>query len=349
MSVALSDTGHKGETRKMLVSALIRKEETADIILPSKIGDCVMAFPALVCLRQLIDRSRGRKFKVRLFSSSKLKEVLKLLPGFEICEFGLKAKIKSLFFPSDNALFLHATTKNHGFNAKKTYGMPVKAKNLRYHNDMTYLSVNETRNLLPEELFEYLKTKYGFSTLTIGFFGICLELGFTAEDIMKHFVFDKETISFGDNLSASSEIPEGKKYFVFCMEAANGGKKDADRRWDEAYYLEIAERIYKEHNIEAVFIGTDDSMKLPDVAWVKDFRKKMSLYGLCGLFKNSMGYIGNDTGPLHLANLMKKPSVGIYFRWASLTDYTPVFKELNRPLFCPESTDRVLQEVNKIL
>lgn len=327
----------------------MKKRETVDIILPSRIGDCVMTIPAIICLKQLTDKFPDRLLDVGIFSANQLTEVIKALDLFEVRQFGLFSKIKSIINPSDKAVFLHTTTKNYGFRAKKTYGINIKCKRIKYDTDMPYLYVVETRNYMSEKLFDYLKEKYDFSTLTVSFFGICTELGFSCEEIIENFDFNQNSVDLKKELTDRKTGLESKDYFVFCMEAAYGSKNDTDRRWKENNYFETAERIYNEHKIEAVFIGIENSVKLPNKPYMHDFRKKLSLEETCLLFKRSKGYIGNDTGPLHIANLMKKPSIGIYFREASLKDYTPIFKNLNHPLFKPDNINIVSDEVRKIL
>lgn len=97
----------------------MKKRETVDIILPSRIGDCVMTIPAIICLKQLTDKFPDRLLDVGIFSANQLTEVIKALDLFEVRQFGLFSKIKSIINPSDKAVFLHTTTKNYGFRAKK--------------------------------------------------------------------------------------------------------------------------------------------------------------------------------------------------------------------------------------
>ena len=88
--------------------------------------------------------------------------------------------------------------------------------------------------------------------------------------------------------------------------------------------------IYEKYGLKSAFIGIDDSRSLPNTDYIYDFRKKLIFTQTTQLMKHSMAYIGNDTGPMHLANLIKKPTLGIYSRETSMTTtYYPIFNNLN--------------------
>ena len=54
------------------------------------------------------------------------------------------------------------------------------------------------------------------------------------------------------------------------------------------------------------------------------------------VLKGALLYIGNDSGLLHLANLVQTPSFGVYL--ATTPDaYTPLFSHLNHPIIRPQN------------
>lgn len=302
--------------------------ETVDIILPSRIGDCILSFPSLLCLKQLVEKFSERNLKITAFSTNKLTEIIRFLDLFEVKQFSNTQKLRTFFQPSDKAVFLHTSMDNHGFFAKKTYGINITGKKISYQNDMPYLYVDQTQKCLPEGLFMHLKEKYNFSTITISFFGLCLEAGFSAEEITETFEFDENSLNIERELTDWK--PDVENYTVTCMEAAYGSKGDGDRRFKKELYFETALHIYEKFGLKTAFIGIDDRIKLPGTEYICDFRKKLTLTQTAQLIKYSKAYIGNDTGPMHLANLLKKPSLGIYSRETSMkTTYYPVFSRLN--------------------
>ena len=304
------------------------KSETVDIILPSRIGDCILSLPSLLCLKQLLEKHPEKKLKTVVFSTCKLTDVLKKLDLFEVKQFSNIQKLRTIFNPSDKAVFLHTCMDNHGFFAKKTYGININGKRISYQNDMPYLYVEKTQEYIPAKLFNYLKEKYNFSTISISFFGMLIEIGFSLENIIETFNFNENSLNF--NAEVINWKPEIDNYIVFCMEAAYGSKRDKDRRFNEEGYYEISRNIFHKFGLKSAFIGIDDKIKLPSVDYIYDFRKKLDFLQLAQLMKCSEGYIGNDTGPLHLANLIKKPSLGIYSREKCMTtNYYPVFNKLN--------------------
>lgn len=326
----------------------LNQQEKIDIILPSRLGDCIISLSAIVCLKQL-NQLHNNKYNIRLVSTNALTRVIESLDLFEIIDLNLQNKIFSWIKPADKVITLLTSSKTLGYKAKESYGHNISNKAVKFDVHMPYLNVENTKEHINSELFDYLFIEKNISTVGISFFGICLELGFTPEEIIKNFYFDQNSLEFRKNIIDWDSGLKADNYYVFCMEAAYGSKNDNDRRWNESNYFEISQRLYKEYNIESAFIGINNSIKLPDKPYMHDFRKKLSLEKTCMLFKHSRGYIGNDTGPLHIANLMKKPSVGVYFRKASLIDYTPIFKSLNNPVFSPQNIDEVYSYIKTLV
>jgi len=306
------------------------KTQKIDIILPSRIGDCVLNFPALLCLKQLTDKFPEKNFEITIFSTSKLTEIIKKLDLFEIKQFSNIQKVRTLISPSDKAIFLHTCMDNHGFFAQNTYGINITGKKIHYQNDMPYLYVDQTQEYLPEKLFNTLKEKFNFSTITISFFGMLLEIGFSVDEIIETFEFNENSLDIETRLIDWK--PEIQNYVVTCMEAAYGSKGDTDRRFEPESYFAIAKNVYEKFGLKSVFIGIDEKINLPNEDYIYDFRKKINFLQLAQLMKYSKCYIGNDTGPLHLANLIKKPSIGIYSRETAMKNYHPVFNYLNTPI-----------------
>jgi ADP-heptose:LPS heptosyltransferase len=326
------------------------QKNTVDIILQPRLGDAILSLPAILCIQQL-NKNYKADLDVKIVSNfSGLAEVLQAFDIGESIEMSPFQKIKTWVCRSQKAFFLAPTTKNWGYKAKETYGLfnPFR-KHVKYDNEINYISFQMINQLFPSVLINFLKENYGFSTVTTSIFGVCLDLGFSADQIIDTFKFNTDIFTVKKELTDWMPPLKENNYVVFCMEAASSRVVDADRRWDEGNYLKIAEKLYNEYGFESAFIGLDDKFLIPDSPYIVDFRKKLSMVKLAQLLRFSKGYIGNDTGPLHLCNLMQKPSIGVYFREPSTTDFTPVFPHLNKIILKPANIEEVYSQVGFLL
>jgi ADP-heptose:LPS heptosyltransferase len=320
-----------------------------DIILPNRIGDLILTLPAILCLKQLKERYASDRREIRLVSPLALNNVISALNLFEVIRIDTRAKIRSWLSPADKAFFLCTSSKNIGYHAKVTLGRQLSNKKLiRYSVDLRYLS-EDPDTCHPQDLVYSLRHKFQLPNHAIKQFGICLELGYTVEQILQTFRYDVTHLSFPDEFY-DWQPPIETRYLVFCMEAAYGrNKHNSDRRWKEEHFFELAERAHQIHNVASVFIGISDVPALPDRNYFIDLRQKLDLDQIAKLQYFSCGYVGNDTGPLHLANLMKKRSIGMYFREEAVRDYPPIFPHLNKILFKPKGPEEIFQPLDELL
>jgi hypothetical protein len=323
--------------------------EKVDIILPNRIGDTILTLPSLLCLKQLREKYGPAHREYRLVSGLPFTEVLQSLNLFRVVRMNKAAKIKSWMLPADKAFFLSTTSKNLGFHARISYGLRLPNKRyIGYSVHTPYLSFPEQETVLPEDLVSFLESGFQFSSYTIKHFGICLELDYTVDQIRQTFRFDSASLSFPDEFY-DWKSPIKEKYLVFCMEAASGRKKhNADRRWKEEYFLDLAEKAYQKHGMMSAFIGIDDMPELPDRPYFHDLRRKLSLKQTALLLHHSCGYVGNDTGPLHMANLMKKPSIVVYLRDMRFC-HGPLFPHLATKFLKPQKPEDIYPALDKLV
>jgi len=93
--------------------------------------------------------------------------------------------------------------------------------------------------------------------------------------------------------------------------------KTTYKRWASAKYSELADRLIEELNVSVLFIWGPGEKAMVDEVRVRMRRDSMvapqtSLNQLAEIFRRCSIYIGNDTGPMHIASLVKTPVVGIY-------------------------------------
>jgi ADP-heptose:LPS heptosyltransferase len=321
-----------------------------DIVLPNRIGDTVLTLPSIVCLKQLMEKYGPHHLEYELLTHLPMVEILQALNLFKVRRMTRGEKIRSWLDPADKAFFLSTTTRNIGYRSRQSYGlkMPNK-KHIRYSFNMPYLSYPYPETVLPGDLVEFLKSGFQFTSYTIRHFGICLELGYTVEQVRQTFRFDTESLNFSDELF-DWKPPITGNHLVFCMEAASGRiRNNADRCWNEEYFFDLAEKAYERYGMHAAFVGISNCPELPEKPYFIDFRGKLSLKQVASLLHYSCGYVGNDTGPSHLSNLLKKNSIGIYMREVALRDYGPLFPHLMTKFLKPQTPEEIYPAVERLI
>lgn len=300
------------------------------ILLPSRIGDSILNLPSLLCLKQLNEKL-NKNLNITVFSSNSLTDLFNNLDLFEFKQFNNMAKLKTIINKPDITVFFETSTKNYCYFSIKSFGINNDRKKINYHVNMPYLNFERADEYLPKELIKFLTEKFQFSPAVYSCFGMILELGFSVEEIIKNFEFNEKSLNLKSQISDWKPLIEN--YVVTCMEAAYGSKRDSDRRLNAEYYLNISKEVFEKYELKTAFIGIDTSLKLPNAEYICDYRKKLSINELVSLINYSKAYIGNDTGPLHISNLLKKPSLGIYTRENTIKNYSPIFKQLNTIMF----------------
>jgi ADP-heptose:LPS heptosyltransferase len=118
----------------------------------------------------------------------------------------------------------------------------------------------------------------------------------------------------GDLAESRSVWPGDEPFVMF-----HAGFRDPRRQWSVENFIELGRRLFDEHGLQVVLIGSehdaDVSAKvaaaLPGHA--SDVTRRLSLSGLLGLASRATLFVGNDSGPRHLAIAVRTPSVGIFW------------------------------------
>lgn len=317
-----------------------------DIIMPNRIGDSILALPAMVCLNQLIKKYAPKDYKVCLYSEFSMKTIFQSLGLFKVRSMNHTSKLRSWLKPSDRAFYLYNSSKNIGFKSKLSYGLQSGKKYAKYDIDTSYLDLDHINKRLSDDLIWFLDEERGLSLASIRYFGICIDLGYTEEQIRSCFNFSPDELVINKPLT-TLEIPD-KDYFVICMEAAYGKKVEAKRRWEEVNFFQLSRIIYNKFGIPSVYIGVDNSIPLPDEDFFIDYIKKLNIVESAELLRRSSGFAGNDSGPLHLAVLLHKHSVCITLIEVTST-YKPVFPEFTHLVWHPENAEDTIPVIENFL
>ncbi len=320
------------------------------IILPNRLGDSILTLPALLCLKQLLDKHRQGQFKVTVFSHFPLNRYFQALNLFEFKSFNLFSKFASWIQKPDKAFFLSTTSNNIGYCAKTAYGLRLPhKKHVHYDANLPYLNLMQPDSSLPDngEWVHFLQSNYSLSTYAARHFGICLEFGFSDRHIMDEFRFDNTSLLAGTQYSSEAPL-FSSDYVVFCMEAAYNSKHAANRRWNEEGFLFLADKLHEDHGIGSVFIGLNNRPPIAKKSYLKDLRSQLTLDQTLQVLKHSRGYIGNDTGPLHMANLLRKKSIGMYPPDGSVA-YRPMFPSYNTVCFTSQPPEEIYPCLEQLL
>jgi len=312
-----------------------------EIFVPDRIGDAILSVPALVCLKQLQQTYRPTLDKVRLYVPRSVHSVFTALNLFETRVLKPSDKLRSWLQPADHAVFLYSSHQYWGFYAKQTYGWKNPAKRLlHFTNHLPYLKLEHCERELPAALVRFLKENHGFSTASIRYFGLCLTLGYTLDQVLEVFEWDPEQVAVRKPKYPSVNIAGA--YFVFCIEASYGSKRETQRRWDADDFVTLAQRVYQTLQIPVVFIGLDTHTPLPNTSYFYDLRGKLSMDEVFGLLQHAQGYAGNDSGPLHLANLAQTHTFGVYLS-TTPENYGPIFPHRHFSLQNPSTSQEALE------
>lgn len=101
------------------------------------------------------------------------------------------------------------------------------------------------------------------------------------------------------------------------------------RRWSLSSWKEVIGRLICDHSMQIVLTGTKDESSDADKLCEELGSRVISLCGqtnpgqLAAVIDKCDLFIGLDSGPLHLAALLNKPCIGLYFAMASAWETAP--------------------------
>jgi len=97
------------------------------------------------------------------------------------------------------------------------------------------------------------------------------------------------------------------------------GERGKTRRWPEENFIELTSLILKNTDSNVIFCGSEMEKDLTDsICKIVSSDRAISAAGkfpiitLAALLYQSVLFIGNDTGPMHLAAAMGTPTIGIF-------------------------------------
>jgi len=160
-------------------------------------------------------------------------------------------------------------------------------------------------------------------------------------------------------LLAEAGLNPSRELIVALFPAASVGKK----LWPANHYAELGDRIVQRYGAKILICGAvSDSTVAADVQSqmrrpALNFAGKTSLRELAALFEACALYIGNDTGPLHMAVILGISTLGIigggqfgrFYPWGDPNRHRIVFKKMDCyhcNWHCMYDTIRCVQDIS---
>ncbi|MBD3379395.1 MAG: hypothetical protein GF408_02920 [Candidatus Omnitrophica bacterium] len=139
------------------------------------------------------------------------------------------------------------------------------------------------------------------------------------------------------------------------------GSSDPDKLWPQSKYASLAIRLCEELGSRAVFLGgpgektfPDEGLSLTQECRMTDLAGKTSLRQLTAVLREVDVFVGNDSGPMHMAAAAGCAVVAVFrdrenggspVRWRPWGEGHIIFHETEAPLSMPDCDYRPRKEV----
>ena len=298
------------------------------VLRANALGDYIFVLPALQALRETFPDAEivllGRQWHEQYLSNRPGPVdrviVVPLYPGISEREgYVPDEEVLSAFFAEmqteqfDLAFQLHGGGRNSNpfllrLGAKKTVGLKTP--------DAASLDINVPYVYYFNETMRYLEV--------VG------RVGAKTQNIQPQIAVIPDDI---EEATPTINNPEEKPLAII-----HPGASDVRRRWPGENFAKIADHLV-EMGYHVIITGLAWEREIIDVVVnntmykpsIQDLSGKLSLGGTTGLLSYSDIIISNDTGPLHVARALQKPSVGIFW-CANIINAAPMTTTLNRNL-----------------
>ncbi len=114
-------------------------------------------------------------------------------------------------------------------------------------------------------------------------------------------------------VSAYLEKSGAEKFIVY-----HTGARKALRRWPATHFAALADYAYKRFNLQSIFVGTPE--ELPQIQAITSMMEtpaitateKLSITELASLISKAHAFVGNESGPLQIADAMGVRSLSFF-------------------------------------
>ncbi len=157
---------------------------------------------------------------------------------------------------------------------------------------------------LPAPLNEQHRSELYFNLLRRG-------SGAGLEFVRPKLFLNDQDVQNGTQLLGGFEIDEDEEFAVVAFRAVA-----ESRRWGSSNYVELIKQMVATYGIRVVLTGTEEDRKAGDelaeaagTKFVKNFAGKTSIREAASIFSLAKFFVGNDSGPAHLAAAVGTPIV----------------------------------------
>jgi len=133
-----------------------------------------------------------------------------------------------------------------------------------------------------------------------------------------HLSISKDTENSADEILKALGLTEGS--FIFCV--PGGTANVAHKFWPEANFVRVVAHLEKKFDLKTLVVGHESEKGAIDkvVGLAREqgagpkswLGKDGDIPLVCALAKKSLFYLGNDTGPMHMAAALGKPVIAIF-------------------------------------
>lgn len=258
---------------------------------PNWLGDIVMSMPAIHLIRQQYKDIRitvmAKKSMFGIFKATDLvDDVIDLKPIQHLRKYNFDTVI--LFpnsFESALRIFGHGIKRRIGYKADYRSFMltdAVDRKEVRwihtadyYVNLLKTIDINEQRPIIKLKVKDELLNK--------------------AKEYLKKV------------------NPHNKKIFAYGIGATNS----VGKIWKEEYFAEVANYLSKKYDALTLFVTTPNEKEISDkisaMLYNEPIIPYMSLDMIAAILSLCNGFIGNDSGAMHVASIVGIPTLALYF------------------------------------
>ncbi len=280
---------------------------------PSWVGDTIMSIPSIRAIRNKFPQAHItliiKKNMASLFQASGFIDDTIYQPqngkGKLKAEMELRKKIKNKGYD------LAVIFPNSFGSALRLFGCGIKER-IGYGNESRGFLLTKTAKRTPEILSKHM-SEYYLNILTL--------IDIQSTDTTMSIKLTQEAEKYADDfLKANRQRPEGK-LFAFGIGSANNQKK----LWNPKYYKKLAIKLTEEYDAEIVLICSPSEQSIAEEIskglYHKPIISKTNIINNCAVINRCDGFVGNDSGAMHMSAALGVPTIGLFFATSSKCNY----------------------------
>jgi ADP-heptose:LPS heptosyltransferase/GT2 family glycosyltransferase len=310
---------------------LLRREAVRNILVVKldHIGDCITAFAAIRRLKE-----RFPTASLRVLAGRWTKPVWSLVEGIdEVIEFD----------------FFHNRADEGMREVTEAELQSLRQRLAPYRFD---LAVDMRKHPETRHILQYSGARFlaGFDTRGLfPWLDISLEWGEDQACQGKRHHASDELVNLVDAVSASCEperrfsaerptgplpLPEASRHQLFsrrvvCVHPTAG---DKSREWPPAHFAELIDLLVEREDVNIVLIGSHDDQEIASKV-LQCIRNRRAVFNLLGrisleslpdLLRRCALFVGNNSGPHHLAATLGVPTIGIHSGLVDAREWGPL-------------------------